>query len=121
MIDSVISLVGIPIVKVGGDSLAEVAKNYKTLQDEDMGREEARKELLESHLCSDISRDGQTAALQLFLKRDSEYSRFSDERNRLILKRYTEGLSDEEQWLFEETTEFYMAKLRKLWKYKRMS
>ena len=95
MVDSVISLVDVPLLKVIGGKLSDAAKDYRTLSVPDIDREAAKKELLESPIYSNliISEDESTTALQLNLKINNTYVDLQKKRNQLLAKKSGEGLS----------------------------
>ena len=99
MVDHVISLVDIPLVKIVGGSLIDVAKNYKTLLDKDVDRTEAKQELLGSPLFVEqvISKDGDTTAVIIYFKQDREFDRLKSERNLLAIKHFEKTLTGAEQ------------------------
>lgn len=87
-VDSVVSLVDVPLLAQVEGSLAEVAANVRTLEDADIDMARARDELLSSPIYREliISADGRSTALQVNLKPDAEFDRLARERNRLIQK-----------------------------------
>ena len=87
-VDSVVSLVDVPLLAQVEGSLAEVAANVRTLEDADIDMARARDELLSSPVYREliISADGRSTALQVNLKPDAEFDRLARERNRLIQK-----------------------------------
>ena len=87
-VDSVVSLVDVPLLAQLEGSLAEVAANVRTLEDADIDMDKARDELLSSPVYREliISADGRATALQVNLKPDAEFARLARERNRLIHK-----------------------------------
>ena len=108
-VDSVTSLIDVPLVKVVGGRLSEAVKNYRTLQAADVDRQKAKQELLESPVFKEliISLDGQTTALQVLLKPTPEFNRLLREKNRLLVQRDTTGLSLEQGRVLEETLRQY--------------
>lgn len=98
-IESYVSLLDVPLVKVVEGSLIDIAENYRTLESPDLDLDKAREELIESPLYNEllISRDGTTTAILLYLKNNEEYRTLQNQRNRLLIKRSQEGLSEEEQ------------------------
>ena len=98
-IDSVESLVDVPLVKVGSGKLSEVADNYKTLESPGVNREKARQELINSPIFNEliISKDGTTTAMQLNLKEDPEYTRIKRERNQLLIKKYSPDYTEQDR------------------------
>jgi uncharacterized protein len=109
LVDSVMSLVDIPLVKNAGGSLSEVANNFKTLNDTDVDRLAAKAELLASPIYSNliISDDAKMTAIQLNLKNDQIYLNQQKEKNRLQIKKSQQDLSDEEQVELEIALEKY--------------
>ena len=87
-VDSVVSLVDVPLLAQVEGSLAEIAANVRTLEDADIDMARARDELLSSPVYREliISADGRSTALQVNLKPDAEFGRLARERNRLIQK-----------------------------------
>ena len=106
---SVFSLIDAPLVKIGGGKLAEVAANYRTLEDPDVDRERAREELLASPIFLDllISDDARTTALQVNLKNKVILTDAQRRRNELLIKQDEEGLTEAEQLELADTLERY--------------
>lgn len=109
LVESVVSLVDVPLVKNAGTRLSDIARNYKTLMDPDVDHEAAREELLESPIYSNliISDDAKTTALQLNLKPDAEYQQQLREKNRLLIRQYEQGLTITEQAELDEALQRY--------------
>jgi len=97
-VESVTSLIDVPLVKIIGGSLSEVAENYTTLEDPAVDRDKARRELLSSPVFSNrlVSEDGQTTALIVNFKPEKNYSGLQKQKNRLLIKRNVEGLNEGE-------------------------
>jgi predicted RND superfamily exporter protein len=97
-VESVVALTDIPLIKQVEGTLLQLAQNYRTLLDESVDREKARRELLESPLFSElvISSDGGTTALQVNLTQDRDYDSLVRQRNRLLVRKHREGLPDAE-------------------------
>ena len=104
MIGSVLSIIDVPLVKVVGGSLTDIADNYKTLMDTDIDKEKAKAELLTSPIFLEqvVSKDGKTTALWVFLEDDPEFSQLKSERNILAVKSLTEGLNIDEAEKYEQ-------------------
>ena len=96
-VESVVTVLDVPLVKVVGGKLSEVAENYRTLDDADVDRDKAREELLNSPIYKDllVSADGKTTALMINLRADADYLRLQREKNRLLMERRSENLSAE--------------------------
>ena len=103
-IESVVSILDVPLVKVVGGKLSEVAKNFRTLEDKSVDRQKARAELLSSPVFKDLilSSDAGTTALMLNMKLNEEYSNLQKQKNRLLIARDREGLSAEGQVELED-------------------
>ena len=110
LVDSVVSLIDIPLVKNSGSSLSDIANNYKTLNDPDVDRTAAKLELLESPIYSNliISDDAKMTAIQLNLKNDQAYLNQQKEKNRLLIKKSQQELSPEEQLELDVALEKYL-------------
>ena len=106
---SVFSLLDAPLVKIVGGTLAEVAANYRTLEDPTVDRDRAREELLASPVFLDllISRDARTTALQVNLKNKVILTDAQRRRNELLIKQDNEGLTEAEQQELADTLERY--------------
>jgi predicted RND superfamily exporter protein len=108
---SVFTLIDAPLVKIVGGTLAEVAANYRTLEDPDVDRDAAREELLASPVFLDllVSADASTTALQVNLKNKVILTDAQQRRNELLIKQDTGGLTAAEQQELADTLERYEA------------
>lgn len=97
-VESVISILDVPLVKIVGGKLSEVAKNFRTLEDKTVDRAKAKAELLESPVFKDLimSSDAGTTALMLNLQKNDEFSSLLKKKNSMLIKRDKQGLSAEE-------------------------
>jgi len=97
-VDSVISIIDVPLLKIIGGTLSEVIKNYKTLEDKNVDRQRAKEEIINSPLFKNriISQDGGTTALQINLKANHEFLSLQKEKTRLLVKKQYTGLNNEE-------------------------
>jgi predicted RND superfamily exporter protein len=97
LVDSVVSILDVPLVRQVEGTLSDIASNYRTLESEDVDLDRARAELLNSPIFSEmvISLDGQTTALQINLREDPEYHELQKSRN-LLLYKNRKGLLDHE-------------------------
>ena len=108
-VESVFSLLDVPLVKMVDGSLAELASKYRTLADPDTDRALAREELLSSPVFQEliISADGRTTALLLNLERKDAYFDMQAQRTRLLIKQDESGLSAIERQMLDELTRRY--------------
>jgi uncharacterized protein len=109
LVDSVVSIIDVPLLKNAGGKLSDVANNYKTLLDANVDRDAAREELLNSPVYSNliISDDARMTALQLNLKNDSNYLNALKEKNRLLIQKSQESLTSVEQQELEQALDTY--------------
>jgi len=97
-IDSVTSILDVPLTQSPPVSIAELSKEIRTLETPGMNKQLARKEFLTSPLYSNmlISHDGKTTAIQVNFKRDETYYSLLNKRNELREKQLANQLSDQE-------------------------
>ena len=109
LVDSIVSIIDVPLVKNAGGKLSDVANNYKTLLDTDVDRDAARQELLNSPVYSNliISDDAKMTALQLNLKNDSNYLNALKEKNRLLIQKSQERLTSVGQQELKQALDNY--------------
>ena len=99
-VESIASILDVPLLdNVEGVSLTAVADNIRTLEDSGTDRGRARAELLASPVFSEVmvSADARTTALLLTMKDDEAYRSLLNARNRLLIRRATQGLDDVER------------------------
>jgi len=110
-VESVVSLIDVPLVKIVGGKLSEVARNYRTLEDPTVDRQAAREELVNSPVFREliISADGGTTALLVNLAPKERYTALQRKKNRLLIKRDAEGLSETESLEFHQLLRDYDA------------
>jgi predicted RND superfamily exporter protein len=115
-VSSVVSIIDVPLVKQVEGTLANVARNYRTLESPDVDREKAKRELMNSPVFSEmvISADGQTTALQINLVGHPEFRELQKRRNSLLLaQRKGELLPGQEQEL-TQVLERYQSRKKEL-------
>ncbi len=108
-IESVLSIIDVPLVTIVEGTLLQLSQNYRTLKDEDVDRDKARRELTQSPIYKQlvISEDGRTTALVLYLETNPEYRQLQTRRNDLIAKKYTGGLNAEQKAELERVNRRY--------------
>ena len=86
-IDSVNSLLDVPLLAQGEGSLTELASGYRTLRDTDVDLRKAQEELVGSPIFSElvISADGAVTALRLNVRPAPEFEKLQSERRRLSM------------------------------------
>jgi predicted RND superfamily exporter protein len=98
-VDSVVSLVDVPLVKNVEGPLIDLEANLRTLSQEGVDKDRARKELLNSPLFKDLilSADAGTTALRVDLRANDEFETLRKQRDDLLRKRRAETLSQEDK------------------------
>ncbi len=86
-IDSVNSLLDVPLLAQGEGSLTELASGYRTLRDTDVDLPKAQEELVGSPIFSElvISADGAVTALRLNVRPAPEFEKLQSEKRRLSM------------------------------------
>jgi len=94
-VDSVTSILDVPLIRSPPVSLSELQQQIPTLEDPNTDRELARQELLSSPLYRNllISPDGKTTALQISLQRSQHYHQLLQQRGALRERRLQQDLS----------------------------
>ena len=82
-VDSVITVIDVPLLKSTDEGLMERLKNYKTLSYPEIDRERGFEEIINSPIYKDyvISKDGKTSGIVVYLKKDkrlAEYVKIKD-------------------------------------------
>ncbi len=98
-VESVTSILTVPLFHSPNVPLMQLATNYKTLLMPECDHELARKELIENPLYNDylISRDGRTTAVQVTFKDNPESDRLSKERRQLREERKAGTITEAER------------------------
>ena len=115
-VDSVISMVDVPLVRQVDGTLSDVAENVRTIEGGDVDIDKARQELLTSPIYKEliISEDSTTTALQVNLKDQKAFRDLQRIRNQLLFKANTEGLSSNEQSKLDSIISEYVAKKKEI-------
>ncbi len=110
-VESVISMVDVPLVKQIDGGLTDVAENMRTIEGGDVDIEKAKQELLNSPIYKEliISADGKTTAIQVNLKDKPAFLELQRERTQLLIKNKTEGLDKNEQQRLKQVLAEYTA------------
>lgn len=97
-VESVVSILDVPLVKMTSGSLSDLAQNAKTLEDPGVDPDQARDELITSPIYSElvISDDGQTTALIINLPVDRKFNDLVRERSLLLEKKQDRRLTEKE-------------------------
>ena len=77
-VDSVISIIDVPLLKSSDEPLMERLKNYKTLSYPNLDKNRGFQEILNSPIYRDyvISKDGKTSGIVIYLKKDERLNEY---------------------------------------------
>ncbi|WP_019614017.1 efflux RND transporter permease subunit [Psychromonas ossibalaenae] len=110
-VDSVISIMDVPLIDSPPVSLEEIRDSIRTLDNPDTDRDLARRELLSSPLYTNllISQDGETTALQINMNRDQAYYELRSRRNQLREMRIDGDLTAEQRDELASVSQLFTA------------
>jgi len=94
-VDSVITVLDVPLLKNNDDPLTERIKNFKTLSSDDVNKERGFDEIINSPIYKEfvISNDGKTSGILVYIKTDEQLSRFIKTKNDYLDKKDNNQLS----------------------------
>ena len=108
-VDSVVTVIDVPLLKSTDESLMERLKNYKTLAYPEIDRERGFDEILNSPIYRDyvISKDGKTSGIVVYLKKDKRLAEYIDIKDKYYNQSIEVGLSKEEKINYKKFTKEY--------------
>ena len=94
-VDSVITIIDIPLLKSTDENLMERLKNYKTLSYPEIDRKRGFEEIINSPIYKNyvISEDGKTSGIIVYLKKDERLNEYIKIRNNYFIKSQEVGLN----------------------------
>jgi uncharacterized protein len=98
-VDSVITIIDVPLLKSTDENLMERLKNYKTLAYPEIDRERGFDEILNSPIYKNyvISSDGKTSGIVVYLKKDERLTEYIKIKDKYFNQSIETGLSKEEK------------------------
>ena len=98
-VNSVITIIDVPLLKSTDESLMERLENYKTLAYPEIDRERGFSEILNSPIYKNyiISEDGKTSGIVVYLKKDERLSEYIKIKDKYLNQSIEIGLSKEEK------------------------
>ena len=98
-VDSVITIIDVPLLKSTDDNLMDRIKNYKTLAYPEIDRKRGFEEIINSPIYKNyvISEDGKTSGIVVYLKKDERLSEYIKVKDQYFNQSQEEGLSNEER------------------------
>ena len=102
-------MLDVPLVKNVEGSLAQLAKNFRLLESDDVDIAKAREELTTSPIYSDlvVNKQGTTTALQIFLADKQGFEELHRRRNEMRFKRSSGDWSEAEETELQRIDERY--------------
>jgi len=98
-VDSVITVIDVPLLKSTDEGLMERLKNYKTLAYPEIDRKRGFEEIINSPIYKDyvISEDGKTSGIVVYLKKDERLSEYVKIKEKYYNQLKDTGFSKEEK------------------------
>jgi len=103
-VDSVITIIDVPLLKSTDEGLMERLKNYKTLAYPEIDRDRGFEEILNSPIYKNyvISEDGKTSGIVVYLKKDKRLAEYIKVKDQFYIQSKEIGLSREEKNRFKD-------------------
>jgi len=98
-VDSVITVIDVPLLKSTDESLMDRLKNYKTLSYPEIDRKRGFDEIINSPIYKNyvISEDGKTSGIVVYLKKDERLAEYINIKDKYYNQLISSGLSKEEK------------------------
>ena len=98
-VDSVVTIIDVPLLKSTDENLMERLKNYKTLAHPEIDRKRGFKEIKNSPIYKDyvISADGKTSGVVVYLKKDERLAEFVKIKDKFYNQSIENGLTKSEK------------------------
>ena len=98
-VDSVITIIDVPLLKSTDEGLMERLKNYKTLAYPEIDRKRGFDEIINSPIYKNyvISEDGKTSSIVVYLKKDERLAEYLKVKDKFFIQSKNLGLSKDEK------------------------
>jgi predicted RND superfamily exporter protein len=108
-VDSVITIIDVPLLKSTDENLMERLKNYKTLAYPEIDRERGFEEIINSPIYKNyvISEDGKTSGIVVYLKKDERLAEYVKIKDKFYSQSKSTGLSKDEKKNYKEFLKEY--------------
>ena len=108
-VDSVITLIDVPLLKSTEEGLMERLRNYKTLAYPEIDRERGFDEIINSPIYKDyvISKDGKTSGIVVYLKKDERLAEYIKIKDKYYDLSNEAGLTKEEKLNYKKFIKEY--------------
>ena len=108
-VDSVITVIDVPLLKSTDEGLMERLKNYKTLAYPEIDRNRGFEEIMNSPIYKNyvISEDGKTSGIVVYLKKDERLAEYIKIKDKYFNQSQETGLSKEEKINYKKFVKEY--------------
>ena len=108
-VDSVVTVIDVPLLKSTDEGLMERLKNYKTLAYPEIDRKRGFDEIINSPIYKNyvISEDGKTSGIVIYLKKDKRLAEYIKVKEKYLLQHSDTGLSKEEKINYKKFNKEY--------------
>ena len=98
-VDSVITIIDVPLLKSTDEGLMERLKNYKTLAYPEIDRKRGFDEIINSPIYKNyvVSEDGKTSSIVVYLKKDERLAEYLKVKDKFFIQSKNLGLSKDEK------------------------
>tara|TARA_Y100001970_G_scaffold292368_1_gene433415 strand:+ start:104 stop:2572 length:2469 start_codon:yes stop_codon:yes gene_type:complete len=110
-VDSVLTVIDVPLLKSTDEGLMERLKNYKTLSYPEIDRERGFNEIINSPIYKNyvISEDGKTSGIVVYLKKDERLAEYLNVKDKYFNQSIEIGLTKEEKVNYKKFLNEYEA------------
>ncbi len=108
-VDSVITIIDVPLLKSSDEPLMERLKNYKTLSYPNLDKNRGFEEIINSPIYRDyvISKDGKTSGVVIYLKKDERLNEYLQMKEKYFFEREEKKQSTSEKKKYKEFIKEY--------------
>ena len=108
-VESVITVIDVPLLKSTDENLMDRLKNYKNLAYPEIDRKRGFEEILNSPIYKNyvISEDGKTSGIVVYLKKDERLAEFIKIKDKYFIQSQETGLNKEEKNSYKKFTKEY--------------
>ena len=108
-VDSIITIIDVPLLKSSDEPLMERLKNYKTLSYPDLDKNRGFQEILNSPIYKDyvISKDGKTSGIVIYLKKDERLNEYMKLKEKYYFEKKEKNQSNVEKKKYKEFLKEY--------------
>ena len=108
-VDSVITIIDVPLLKSTDEGLMERLKNYKTLSHPEIDRKRGFEEILNSPIYRNyvISEDGKTSGIVVYIKKDERLANFIKIKDKYYDQSINKNLSKDDKKKYKEFIKEY--------------